>query len=411
MSFAIESVNYIFIFVTLYFEVFLFLSFLEDKNRNKGLISKESSDTKSVTILIPCFNEESTIEDTIKSIFNLDYPKEYIKIIAIDDGSKDNTLKKLYEVQKLHPDIQIITKENGGKHTALNLGLKYTTTPYVGCLDADSFVAKNALSKIMAKFRDEEVMAVVPSTIVHNPKTLIQKMQKAEYHYGNFIRYALSKMGAVHIAPGPFSFFKVEVFEKIGEYKKAHNTEDMEIAMRMQKNKMKIVHSNEALVYTKSPDTIKKLYKQRVRWVSGFFGNLIDYKKMILNPNYGDLGMVVLPMALFGIFMTIIFIGVNIFNYVEKIIINIQTIYFRGFNEFGFPKIDLFHINTGSVALLSFLLLLFVIFLLSFSRKITEGKWKFNFDFVFLAMYALLAPFWLLKAIYNNAFSKETIWR
>jgi cellulose synthase/poly-beta-1,6-N-acetylglucosamine synthase-like glycosyltransferase len=119
----------------------------------------------------------------------------------------------------------------------------------------------------MHKFQDPTVMAVTPSTIVWKAETLVQKMQRAEYHYGNFIRYAMSTMHAIHIAPGPFSFFRREVFTAIGNYKHAHNTEDMEIAMRMQQHGFRIVHAAKAVVYTSSPRTIKKLYKQRVRWV------------------------------------------------------------------------------------------------------------------------------------------------
>jgi hypothetical protein len=71
------------------------------------------------------------------------------------------------------------------------------------------------MNQIMLKFQDPEVMAVTPSTIVWKAETLIQKMQRAEYHYGNFIRYAMSLLHAIHIAPGPFSFFRVKVFTVI----------------------------------------------------------------------------------------------------------------------------------------------------------------------------------------------------
>ncbi len=308
-----EIINYIFLFCVFYFEIFILLSFLEHK---ESTTATPSDPELPVTILVPCFNEESTIVGTIESIFQLDYPQEKLQIIIINDGSTDKTAT-LLEPYNSHHNITVIHKENGGKHTALNLGLEYCTTSIVGCLDADSFVVPDALRQIMHKFADPTVMAVTPSTVIWKAKTLIQKMQRAEYHYGNLVRYAMSMMHAIHIAPGPFSFFRTEVFEKIGNYRHAHNTEDMEIAMRMQKHGFKITHAPRAIVYTSSPNTIKKLYKQRVRWVSGFLGNLIDYRKMLFNKKHGDLGLLVLPMALLSILLTIPFVIVSIASGIE----------------------------------------------------------------------------------------------
>lgn len=128
----------------------------------------------------------------------------------------------------------------------------------------------------------------------------------------------MSLMHAIHIAPGPFSFFRREVFDTIGIYKHAHNTEDMEIAMRMQKHGLKIAHAPRAVVYTSSPNTIKKLYKQRVRWVSGFLGNLMDYRRMLFNKKHGDLGLIVLPMALLSILLTIPFVIGSLYSSVKS---------------------------------------------------------------------------------------------
>ena len=258
-----EIIRYAFLFTVFYFEIFILLSFLEKKEETSH---PERLEPESVTILVPCFNEETTIVSTLESILQLNYPQDKLFIIVINDGSTDRTAE-LLEPFTHYPNFRILHKENGGKHTALNLGLEHCTTDIVGCLDADSFVIPDAMNHIMHKFQDPTVMAVTPSTIVWKAETLVQKMQRAEYHYGNFIRYAMSTMRAIHIAPGPFSFFRKEVFTAIGNYKHAHNTEDMEIAMRMQQHGFRIVHAAKAVVYTSSPRTIKKLYKQRVRWV------------------------------------------------------------------------------------------------------------------------------------------------
>ncbi len=408
MDTFVSAIVVSFIFFTLYFEVFLLVSLFEHKKRSRVL--KKGTYEPKVSILIPCWNEEETIGKTLDSLLALRYPKENYSIIVVNDGSTDGTLKALEPYQN-NPQIKIFTKENGGKHTALNFGLEKVETEFVGCLDADSFVDPEALSNIMARFEEGSVMAVTPSTVVATPKTLIQRMQKAEYHYGNFIRQAMASINSIHIAPGPFSFFRMDVFRKLGPYHKAHNTEDMEIAMRMQKNGMKIAHASNALIHTTSPENIQKLYKQRVRWVSGFFGNIIDYRSMLLNSKYGDLGILVLPVALASIFLTIPFALATFYRMLSSIWVNLEGLYFGGLQSLSLPSFDLFSINTGVVSLLSLFMLLSVIIILASSRKMTSGKWKFSIDFLYLLIYTFIAPFWLLKAIYNNIFSKQSSWR
>lgn len=402
-----EIVSYIFLFCVFYFEIFILLSFLEKK---KPEWKQKVPEDIPVTILVPCFNEESTIVGTMESIFQLDYPKDKLHIIVINDGSTDKTAELLEPYNTYH-NIQVIHKENWGKHTALNLWLEYCKTSIVGCLDADSFVMPDALRQIMHKFENPEIMAVTPSTVIWKAETLIQKMQRAEYHYGNLIRYAMSMMHAIHIAPGPFSFFRREVFEKIGNYKHAHNTEDMEIAMRMQKNGLKIGHAPRAVIYTSSPNTIKKLYKQRVRWVGGFLGNLMDYKNMLFNKKYGDLGLIVLPMALLSIVLTIPFVIATVYSTLKNLWNMMEDFWIYGLKHWKWENFDIFFVNMNTMWLLSSVLLLVMIVLLAWGKKITSGKWEISGDFIFLMLYTFIAPFWLGKAIYNNVQKKQTSWR
>lgn len=192
-------ISYIFLFFVFYFEIFILLSFLEKKEDHPHN-PDDCDEDKAVTVIVPCFNEETTIAKTLESILHLEYPPEKLFIIVVDDGSTDQT-RTILAPYKKYPNIQILHKENGGKYTALNLGLLHCKTSIVGCLDADSFVIPTALTSIMQKFRDPKTMAVTPSTVIWKAKTLIQKMQKAEYHYGNLIRYVMSIMHTIHIAP------------------------------------------------------------------------------------------------------------------------------------------------------------------------------------------------------------------
>ncbi len=406
MSETLSSISYIFIFSTLYFEVFLLISFFE-KNHTKGNISF----TPPVTVIVPCYNEETTIADTLRSILGLRYPKDNLKILVVNDGSTDGTEKILSKFRG-HPQIEIHTKENGGKYTALNFGIEKSKTEYIGCLDADSFVDKEALSRIMSHFANSKVMAVTPAMVIHEPNTMIRSMQRAEYHYGNFIRRALSLINAIHITPGPFSFFRKEVFETIGMYRHAHNTEDMEMAMRMQKHGMIIENEPHALVYTVGPANVKKLYKQRERWVSGFLGNLIDYRDMLFKKEYGDLGMVVLPFASFALIMTMIYISLTVFHVSVSAYNTFYRMYSIGITHQGAPHFDWFYINTSTISFLTILLTAITFSLVLIGQKMVTGKWRLTLDSLyFVFIYSFIAPFWLSKAIYNNIRSKDANWR
>ena len=234
----------------------------------------------------------------------LDYPKDRFSLIVVDDGSTDGTQKSLDEFRS-NPQIKIFKKENGGKSTALNFALEKVESELVGCLDADSFVTPDALKRIVPYFLDAEVMAVTPSIKIHEPKTILQHVQRIEYNWGVLLRRILASMNALYVTPGPFSIFRVSVFKELGPYRHAHHTEDMEMALRMQKNHYKIVNSHSAHVYTVGPEKFKGLYKQRVRWAYGFLNNAFDYRDMYFKKEYGNIGLFILPIATLSIFTTL----------------------------------------------------------------------------------------------------------
>ncbi len=406
MNLFAEFISSAFLFISLYFEVFLLISIFEDKTEKQT----PSNFNPLIDIIVPVFNEEKTIPKTLDSLLNLSYDQSKINIVVINDGSIDGTSKILEQYSK-YPNIQIFNKSNEGKYKALNFAIEKSTAQIIGCLDADSIVEKDALSKIIARFEDQSVFAVTPAMIIENPDNTIRKMQKAEYHYGNFIRKAFSSLGAIHITPGPFSFFRKEVFDIVGLYKHAHNTEDMEMAMRLQKHHLKIVNEPNAVVYTTGPGTIKTLYRQRVRWVGGFLGNLLDYKFMLFNKKFGNLGLFVLPIASFGILFTTIFIAQEIIKNIISLSRIVQEIYITRSINFS-PSFEWFYIDTSTTSLIAIFLLLITLFMTLWGEKLSTGKIKLGPDVLyFMFFYGLLSPFWLCKAIYNNIRSKDAPWR
>jgi cellulose synthase/poly-beta-1,6-N-acetylglucosamine synthase-like glycosyltransferase len=367
----------------------------------------------TVAISVPVYNEESTIIKTVESLLSLDYPKDKIKIYIVDDGSKDNTWNV---IQKFidNPNVVLLHKENGGKHTAVNLAIEKTDAEFFGCLDSDSLVHPQALKRILKYFEnDARTMAVAPSIIVNSPNNIIQHAQSIEYDMSIYTKKMLGFLGGIHVAPGPFSIFRKRVFDELGPYRKAHNTEDQEIALRMQEHGYKIDHCPDAFVYTNTPSSVMKLYRQRLRWIYGFIKNLVDYRRLLFRKKYGTVALFTLPsgiISIFGVLFLSMTIVTNIVKFIYTKVIQIQTIGFSSLFKINY-KFDWFFVSTKTALFLSIILYILVIISLLIGRKMSSGKATFSISiFYFIIIYSVVAPFWMLRAIYNAIVSKESSW-
>ena len=406
MSFTIFI--YPFLFVALYFEVFLLLSFIAGFTKKR--YPHALAAWPSVSVFIPCYNEEKTVEKTLDSLRALDYPNDKLSIYAIDDGSNDSTLEVLNAYAAKHPEIVVLHKENGGKHTALNLGLQHSTSEVVGCLDADSFVAPNALKESVSLFADPKVMAVTPAIKVARAQTLIQRIQHAEYGLSAFIRRTFSWMGSIFITPGPFSMFRRSVFDTLGPYREAHNTEDMEIALRMQAAGMHIENAPTAHVFTNAPRSYPALFRQRSRWTYGFLRNASDYRFMFFNPKYGTLGMFLLPLGIFTIVPGLYFTGMSVAYAAQDAFHAAQRASVVGLS---FPthllSFDWFYLNTSAIFFLTLVLGAISVSTILIGKSLANDKQHWDIV-LYVLFYGLLAPWWLLKAVYQVAAHKKSSW-
>lgn len=414
---------YVIMFLVLYYQVFLLISFFDTlKGRRRAEaalkeISKLSKDAPSVMVMVPCYNEEETVIPTIESLLNLNYPEDKLNILVIDDGSTDRTYKLVEDYIKNHPEhrgLSVITKPNGGKHSALNLGLEYAKTDLVGCLDADSFADPDSLREIVKHFEDEKVMAVTPGIKVYEPKTMFQHMQKAEYAMGIFLRQALSTLDGIHVTPGPLSIFRRSVFENLGGYRRAHNTEDLEIALRMHRNGYRIVNAEKAFVYTVTPRTFGQLLKQRVRWSQGFLRNIYEYRDLLFSRRQGNLGMLVLPMSALSVFSAVYIFIIAIATAATSAAEKISELQLTGLHfEPTTFKFSWFVFSANWMVFVMYALTLTALAFSILGRKIADGKinllsrdlWLFTF------IYGLVAPLWLSKAAYEALMRRQNKWK
>jgi cellulose synthase/poly-beta-1,6-N-acetylglucosamine synthase-like glycosyltransferase len=416
------------IFFGLYFQIFLLVTFFEAEEKEKNPSSVLPSVLPSVSIIVPCWNEAKTVENTIRSLLALNYPKEKLSVLVVDDGSTDNTYdvatKAALELNTTDAAgkerVRVVTQKNGGKYTALNRGIAEAgvigadgkhMADVVGCLDADSFVDPQALIRMIPYFNTPSVMAVTPAMRVHEPKGILQHIQRAEYNVGIFTKHIFGMINSIYVTPGPFSLFRRDIFDIIGVFKKAHNTEDMEIAFRIQSHGYQIANCHRSFVHTKTPNTIKTLYKQRTRWSYGFIKNALDYKHIFFNKKYGDMGRFVLPFAIAGLLLCLAVAIDIIYKFVQSLFMTIDKISIVGFTAPRF-HFSWFFINTEMTAIIALVLLGVTLVILFLGKNIAEGSMRPSRDMLyFIVLYGFLAPLWLSKAVYNVAMSKKTPWR
>jgi cellulose synthase/poly-beta-1,6-N-acetylglucosamine synthase-like glycosyltransferase len=409
---------YALLFASLYFEVFLLIAFIEYKKSRKGKLSTipTSTDLPTVTITVPCYNEEKTLAGTLQSLLELVYPSDALQIIVVDDGSTDRTLSIAQSFAQQHPIIKVLSKENGGKASAMNLAFAKSESELIGCLDADSFVDPHALTRIAHQFqKDAAVSAVTPAIMIHSPQNLIQMMQRAEYMIGIFMRRVFGILDSIVVTPGPFSIFRradvLTVASPDGTiWKHAHGTEDFEMGLRLQSAHKKIGNEPLAHVLTISPNTLYRLYRQRIRWVYGFLMNAWDYKYMLGNPRYGNVGMLVLPTAILSVFGAVYLFALTLFNIASSLITTATKIYTTGLT-FKMPQFDLFYLNTDAMLFIVMVLVGMILFILYNSAHLAETKLHKKDALVYLAIYGLVAPLWLTGALARASVGAESKWR
>lgn len=323
-------------------------SFLAEEAKTDYKMLLSSHITPGISVIAPAFNEGVTIITNVKSLLNLNYPT--YEVIVINDGSTDDTLPKLiHEFQleeiefayiekiktqpvrgiyksknKAYAKLLVIDKVNGkSKADASNAGINASSFPYFLCTDVDCVLDQDTLMKLIRPVLVEPKRRIIASGAtlrmvnscevergvirrVRPPKQLLPRFQEVEY-----IRsFVLGKMGwnRINCVPnvsGGLGMFDKEIVVKSGGYDPLSSGEDMELTWRMirycRDNKIKyaVKYIPVTLCWTEGPTSIKIFKRQRVRWARGLSQLIFAHSKMLLNPRYGRMGLIVAPYNFF----------------------------------------------------------------------------------------------------------------
>jgi poly-beta-1,6-N-acetyl-D-glucosamine synthase len=288
-------------FLSTYFVVLTLINIFTKK---KSLYETNEFDIKTapyVSVIVPAYNEEGKIEDTIRSLKQIDYKK--IEFIIINDGSTDNTIGEIKREVGIDSRFRLIDRQkNKGKAYSLNQGISMCKGKYIACMDADSITEKDVFQKALPYFEDTEVGSVTIAVQVRNPSILLHKIIEIEYIIGlSLYLKVLGFFGCIFVTPGPFSIYRADVLRKIGGFDITNITEDLEVAYRIHKAGYTIVNCMETKVETICPPTFKAIYNQRKRWYGGALQTLSQHRDVMFSRKYGMLGFF-LPFNYFLIF-------------------------------------------------------------------------------------------------------------
>lgn len=343
----------------------LLISSLLEMRRHMVLIADESrhlllSSTLSptISILAPAFNEEATIEGSLRALLALQYPN--LELIVISDGSRDNTIqvlierfdlvpvKTIYEqrvktkpVRSLYrsstyPALVVVDKENGGKADALNVGLSFAKGELVCAMDADTLIEADGLQRMVRPFLYATDVVATGGTIrvvngsevkfgrvirTRVPTKALAGIQVVEYLRAFlFGRLGWNRLGGNIIISGAFGLFRRESVLSAGGY--LHDTvgEDMELVLRLKRLSYerggpgRIAFVPDPVAWTEVPESLKVLGRQRDRWHRGLADVLWRHRRMAFNPRYGVTGIVVYPYYAFVELLAPVFEAVGLIS-------------------------------------------------------------------------------------------------
>ncbi len=405
--------------ISLFFAVFWFLVLIDKGIKNKKTKIQILKKYPTVTIVIPAYNEEKNVIATLSSLIKLDYPKNRLEIIIVNDGSRDDTQKLVQEfiAKNRAFNLKLINKGNEGKGAALNRGLAISKGEFFVCLDADSIVTSDALAKILPHFADKNIAVVLPLLKVDKPRNLWQRMQWLEYIVNMFYKGLMSRLNCVHVAPGPFSVYRKDVIKKVGGFDEGNLTEDLEISLRLQNKNYRIVQLLDAEVFTIAPKTFRELYKQRNRWYKGSIINAFRYRHMLFNRKYGDFGFIQMPTIIFSGMIAIVLVS-SLFYYGLKPYI--KTFYNSIFIDFDFYTLiktfqfdfNLLDLNYTAISVAITMLIISILILVKSHSETNERLNKYGlFSLVsYLFFYFLVIGIIWIGIMLDFVFWKKQKW-
>ncbi|OQP39745.1 glycosyl transferase family 2 [Niastella yeongjuensis] len=323
------------VFIVLSMARLAFMAYLATRQRRKEKLTvwPNITDYPLVSIIVPAYNEAVNAVNSVNNLLKTNWPNT--EIIFVDDGSKDGTYEKVHDAFQHHNRVKVFTKPNGGKASALNFGIKESTAEYVICIDADTHLHPDAISKMMRHLAPSQpppmgeefgstqllhskaeafsrevssppstgggrgeatVGAVAGNVKVGNLVNMLTRWQSIEYITSqNFDRKAFAWLNAITVVPGAIGAFRKKAIEDAGGFTTDTLAEDCDLSVRILRQGYTIANEHEALAFTEAPESVAMFIKQRFRWSFGVMQTFWKHRQVLFNKEYKALGWAAFP--------------------------------------------------------------------------------------------------------------------
>lgn len=339
---------FLFVYLVLIQVMYTTLTFLGWREVNKYVALRPLRDYKyvgaspmslPVSILVPAYNEETGVVESISSLLNSQFNQ--LEIVVVNDGSKDGTRDRVIEAFDMVPvgrvprsglasqpvrgiwvsrsddRVVLVDKENGGKADSLNAAINYASYPLVCSIDADTILDTEALARLVWEFQSNPdtvatggIVRIINGSVlsggllvnVKTPTSLLANIQIVEYLRA-FLggRIGWSRVGALVIISGAFGLFRRDAVVTAGGYDATCVGEDAELVLRLYRSRAdaglpcRVSFFPDPICWTEAPSDLRTLGRQRDRWQRGLGQMLWRHRRMTFNPKYGRVGWLGLP--------------------------------------------------------------------------------------------------------------------
>lgn len=264
------------------------------RSRKRHRLPPDGAELAIVSVIVPAYNEERVIGETIASLLGSDYAN--YEIIVVDDGSQDRTSEVVRERFGNNGRVRLFTEPNRSKADALNLGLSHARGELIVALDADTIFTPQTISALAHRFDDPKIGAVAGNAKVGNRLNIITRWQALEYITSqNMDRRAFASLNCITVVPGAVGAWRRELIREAGGFSSDTLAEDQDLTLNIRKLGYKIGYEEDAIAWTEAPDTLRGLARQRYRWAFGTLQCMWKHRSVLFNPRHGALGWVAMP--------------------------------------------------------------------------------------------------------------------
>lgn len=314
---ALAFVFYYPLFMSYLWMIGAIIFYLKEKKEPPYTQPKPLVEYPKVAVLVPCFNESDNAEETISHALQLDYPD--FEVIAINDGSSDNTAEVLDQLAMKYDKLRVVhLAQNQGKAMALQAGSLVTEAEYLIGIDGDALLDKHAATWMVRHFlADPTVAAVTGNPRIRTRSTLLGRIQVGEFSsIVGMIKRAQRVFGRLFTVSGVITAFRKTAVHEIGYWSPDMLTEDIDITWKLQRAGWDVHFEPNALVWILMPETLKGLYKQRLRWAMGGAQVLIKNFDVLFKPSLNFLWplMIELSLTLIWSYLMLIMASIWLFN-------------------------------------------------------------------------------------------------